>query len=329
MAHNLFRDQMAFVGEAPWHGLGTRVPPGITSKGMLMGAGLAWEVRKIPAIGAKVVKGQASEAIYDRYFLQRDPVGDEREGPVLGVVGARYEVLQNHEAFGFFDPFLSAEDARYEAAGALGNGERVWVQVRMGNPIEVADGDAVHRFILLSNSHDGRGAVSLRFTPIRVVCQNTLNLALDGGDHVVNLRHSKRVRDRLADHQVEFLLRTVEATFASAAEQFRRLAGTTATAERREQYLEAMFPRTKEQQAAGGIPKWWGGIAEGLADERVTPRKTRDTMWGLYNAVTHAEDYRKTTETMPDARLERIWFGRGAELKIKALQTAVQLCEVR
>jgi phage/plasmid-like protein (TIGR03299 family) len=192
----------------------------------------------------------------------------------------------------------------------------------------VTPDDQVDRFILLSNSHDGRGALSLRFRPIRVVCNNTLNLALKGGEHVLHLRHSKNMREKLADHQIEFLLRVVEQTFAQAAEQFRKLAGTKATVARRESYLKAMFPRTTKQERDNEKPRWWIAIDKILQDPQVTPEQSSDSMWALYNAVTRAEDYRETTETLPESRLERVWFGRGAEKKIKALETAMAMCEV-
>jgi phage/plasmid-like protein (TIGR03299 family) len=318
---------MAFVGETPWHRLGTQVPPDVTSEQMLKSANLDWEVRKVPATGARIVKRQGREAIYDRYFVERDCVSGETVCPVLGVVGAQYELLQNHEAFSFFDPFLKPGHASYETAGALGNGDRVWVQVRVGAPILIAPDDQVNRFVLLSNSHDGRGALSLRFTPVRVVCNNTLNLALKDGEHVVNLRHSKKMSERLADHQIEFLLRVVEETFARAAEQFWKPAGTQATATRRDSYLKAMFPRTTKQERDDEKPKWWVAIEKVLDDPKVTPKQTNGSMWALYNAVTRAEDYRKTTEALPEARLERVWFGSGAEKKIKALETAIAICE--
>jgi phage/plasmid-like protein (TIGR03299 family) len=327
MAHNLFRDQMAFVGELPWHGLGKNVPRHVTSEGMLKAANLDWEVRKVPATGSRIVKRRRGEAIHDRYFVERDCVAEETVRPVLGVVGAQYELLQNREAFSFFDPFLEPGHAGYETAGALGNGDRVWVQVRVGDPIFITEDDRIDRFILLSNSHDGRGALSLRFTPVRVVCNNTLNLALKDGEHVVNLRHSKKMRERLADHQIEFLLRVVEETFARAADQFRRLLDTQATASRRDSFLKAMFPRTATQERDNEKPKWWIAIDEVLANSKVTPPQTNGSMWALYNAVTRAEDFRRTTEALPEARLERIWFGRGAEKKIKALETAVAVCD--
>jgi phage/plasmid-like protein (TIGR03299 family) len=327
LAHNLFGGKMAFVDKEPWHRLGEKVPSNVASREMLKAAYLDWKVEKVPANGARLIKRRHGKDIFDRYFIERDCVKDESVRPVLGVVGAQYELLQNHEAFAFFDPFLEPGHARYETAGALGNGERVWVQVRVGDPIPVTPDDQVHKFILLSNSHDGRGALSLRFTPTRVVCQNTLNLALEGGDQVVNLRHSRHMRERLADQQVEYLLRVVGDTFNRAADQFKMLAATKATDDLRNKFLTALFPKSKEQEKKDEKPRWWKAIDEVLDNIVVTPAATRDSMWGLYNAVTRAEDYRQTTEALPEARLERVWFGRGADKKIKALETAVALCD--
>ena len=183
-------------------------------------------------------------------------------------------------------------------------------------------------FSFLSNSHDGRGAVSLRFTPVRVVCQNTLNLAMEGREHVVNIRHSKRVRDRLGDQQVEFLHRIVRETFDRAERQFAKLAKTKRDEQRLEAFLTALFPPTENQIDKPEPPKWWDAVDQVLANEKVTPPKSRESMWALYNAVTRAEDYRETSEASPEARLDRIWFGRGAELKIRALDKALELCEV-
>lgn len=326
MAHNLMQNTMAFVGETPWHGLGKRVDPDATSAEMIKAANLDWQVTKAPATGALRRKDRHGKEIFDRYFLIRDKRLGETEAPVLGIVSHGYEVLQNDEAFAFFEPLLKAGGARYEAAGALGNGERVWVQVRLKDPFEVVPGDEVERFILLSNSHDGKGALSLRFTPVRVVCQNTLNLATKGGEHVVRVQHSRRMRERLADEQVTMLLTVIGETYKRAAEQFRRLAQEWAAKERKDAFLDTLFPRTKLQRESREVPKRWGVVDQVLADETVTPEATAGTMWGLYNAVTRAEDYRATTETSPSARLDRVWFGRGADLKIKALKTALELC---
>ncbi len=324
MSHNLFGKTMAFVGKTPWHGLGTPVPAGVGSAAMIRAANLDWKVRKEPAPGARVIHKTKGRDVYERYAVTRDRVGEETVAPMLGIVKDAYELVQNDEAFAFFDPLISASQARYEAAGALGNGERVWVQVRVGGTIEVAEGDAVQKFLLLANSHDGSGSLSLRFTPIRVVCENTLNWATQGGEHVVKLRHSRRVHDRLGDHQTELLRQLIDDTFNRMAKDFRRLAAAHADAARRARFLEALFSTKSDPK--GESPIWQQRIDAVLADKKVTPAASRHSMWALYNAVTRAEDYRETRETNAEARLERVWFGSGADLKIKALHAALALC---
>jgi phage/plasmid-like protein (TIGR03299 family) len=317
---------MAYIGECPWHGLGTRVPPSVSSLEMLQAARLHWQVHKTPATGAREILHHRRPPTYDQYFITRDCVGNETSPPVLGMVKSGYEPLQNQEAFAFFDPFLAASAARYESAGALGNGERVWVQVRVSDPIKVADGDDVNPFILLTNSHNGRGALTVRFTPIRVVCQNTLNLATEGGDQVISIRHSRHVRQRLMDTQLDFLEPLVKATFARATEQFAILARTGLTSARMDAFVRSLFPQSERQKEKDERPVWWDAIEEVMENAAITPGKTKNTMWGLYNAVTRVEDYRIAPKATPDSRLDRVWFGRGADLKVKALSRALELC---
>jgi phage/plasmid-like protein (TIGR03299 family) len=197
----------------------------------------------------------------------------------------------------------------------------------MLDPIEVTRDDSVERFFLLSNSHDGRGALSLRFTPVRVVCQNTLNLATKGGENVVNIRHSRNMRDRLTDEQVAVLLKLIAETFSRAADDFRALAVRKVTAEEKTAYLEALIPRTAMQRSANELPLRWKMVDKALEDDTVSPKSTRDTLWTLYNAVTRVEDYRAPPQERDgEARLSRVWFGASADLKIKALQKAVEMC---
>jgi phage/plasmid-like protein (TIGR03299 family) len=322
MPHNLFKDQMAWVGEAPWHGLGKRVPPNVDAEQMIKAASLDWKVTKQPASGARLDK---KRGIYDRYLLARDPFGDETAPVALGMVKAGYEVLQNVEAFRFFQPFIDKGHARFESAGALGNGERVWVLAKLVESISVTKSDLVERFLLLSSSHDGRGAVSIRFTPIRVVCQNTLNWAMEGGKAAVAVRHTKNISSNLIREQADKLQMLTEKVYADASVLFHRMAARRIDQPTMSRYLNAVFPRTKRQQRAGEIPVRWSRIEYILNDESVTPTDTHGTLWSLYNAVTRDEDYRVTTEASQSARLERVWFGRGERMKLKALAEARQL----
>ena len=199
MPHNLFRDRMAFVDHVPWHGHGEAVASTVTATEMCRAAGLNWEVTKQPALGARIVNKQ--RALHDRYLIMRQSVGHEKDAVALGMVGSGYEPLQKTEAFKFFEPFIEGKYAQFHTAGALGNGERVWVLVKLNDQIVIGDDDIVDRFLLLSNSHGGTGAVSIRFTPIQVVCQNTLNFAMKRGSGAISVRHTRNVARHLATAQ--------------------------------------------------------------------------------------------------------------------------------
>jgi phage/plasmid-like protein (TIGR03299 family) len=289
---------------------------------MITAAGLDWTVRKQPANGARFDMKRGS---YDRYLLMRDPVLKEKSAVALGMVGPGYEILQNTEAFSFFQPFIDKGYARYESAGALGNGERVWVLAKLSDSITIADSDQVERYLVLSNSHDGRGAVSVRFTPIRVVCQNTLNLALEGGKASVSVRHTKNISSNLLRDQATKLHLLTEKVYADTRVLFQSMVNRQINPETKLAYLDALFPRTENQRHGHQVPLRWHRVESILTDERVTPPETGGTLWALYNAVTRDEDYRASREAGPSARLDRVWFGSGEALKVRALTEARRL----
>jgi phage/plasmid-like protein (TIGR03299 family) len=314
MAHNI--DSMAYYGETPWHGLGTSIPARANASQMIVAAGLNWEVSMtpIPNVGAHADKKAR------RFHLLRMPRNpDEIEVP-LGVVSPRYRALQNKEAFEFFDPIIGDSKAVFETAGSLGNGERIWVLAKVPGEIRVIGDDICSKYLLLSNAHDGRGSVSVKFTPIRVVCQNTLILALESGEKAHNIRHSKHMQDRMKD--VQELLGLIWKTFQKAEELFQSLAKVQVDAVRLDTYLEAVYPRTEEQRKAKKRPDRWERVAKLFEDGDSPDLRPDHTLWGAYNSVTRFEDYRQTTEAGPDRRLNRVWFGQGADLKLHALQQA-------
>lgn len=311
---------MAFVGEVPWHCLGTEVPPNVSAARMIKAAHLDWKVRKDPAPGAQLI--DPKRTLYDRYLTVRDAVDDEPEPVALGMVGRTYEPLQNVEAFQFFEPLVENDYARFHTAGALGNGERVWVLVQLQDRIVIAGDDVVNRFLLLSNTHDGSGAVTIRFTPVRVVCQNTLSYAMKRSSGVISVRHTRNIAGNLAKAQAAQLRRIIEKVFHDADDLFSRMAMMEMGAVQTERFLEALFPRSEKQVKEGSYPERWYRVDAILNDQRVTPVNTRHTLWALYNAVVRDEDFRASTEKAPDARAQRIWFGSGHELKMRALQQA-------
>ena len=188
---------MAYHGDVPWHGIGRPVPMGLTAEQMIRAAGLDWDVELRPARGATKInrKGEVS-----RYEVVRVPRPASRETEVLlGIVSRRYQPLQNAEAFEFFDPIVGEKKAYFETAGALGEGERIWVMAKMPGAMEIVPGDECMKHLLLSNTHSGDGSVIVKFTSVRVVCQNTLMLAMRDGQKAYRVRHSKRMQFKLGE----------------------------------------------------------------------------------------------------------------------------------
>jgi phage/plasmid-like protein (TIGR03299 family) len=323
MPHDLFKGKMAWVDQVPWHGLGTKVPAEISAADMIRAANLAWSVSVRPAPGARRLKRD----IYDHYLIERDPVELEKEKVVLGLAGRRYTPLQNVDAFGFFEPFIKNKWATFCTAGALGNGQRVWVQAQFSGEIVITPRDKIQKFILLSNSHNGSGAVKILFTPIRVVCQNTLNFSLKNQHSLTikSISHTKHIAERLVGARTDALKRVIDSVFSEAETLFSRMAGLKIDADDTAQFLKLLFPQTGRLKTSDEKSARWERVLATLDDNRITPSETRNTLWALYNAVVWDEDYRSSRESDRGARLERVWFGRGQELKIRALNIAQDL----
>jgi len=290
---------------------------------MIRAAGLDWKVDLRPARGAKQINKKGEFSRYEVVRVPR-PKFDETEVQ-LGLVSRRYKPLQNIEAFEFFDPIVGDKKAYFETAGALGEGERIWVMARMPDAMEIVSGDECLKYLLLSNTHSGDGSVIVKFTTVRVVCQNTLMMAMEDGQKAYRVRHSKQMQFKLSELS-EFMAITQE-VFLKAEECFRKLAEISVTAKRLEQYFESVYPRSVAQQKSGEKPPRWVSLQEifdGRPDLQI--EGVRGTLWAAYNAVTRFEDYKQPQqEELPEQRLERTWFGGGADIKLKALEKAKEL----
>ena len=174
MAHNLAmtngKTAMAYTGDKPWHGLGTSVANAMTSAEAIGLAGLDWGVVKQPVYFANDISKY--KRIENKFATVRVDTMDP-----LGIVGNVYRPLQNKEAFSFFDAIVGDKLAMYHTAGALGKGERIWLLAKLPGECWITPKDNIEKFLLLTNSHDGYSSVEFMVTPIRVVCQNTLNMA--------------------------------------------------------------------------------------------------------------------------------------------------------
>ena len=179
-------ESMFYTREKPWHGLGTQVQEAPTSEKALWLAGLDWKVlqKDVYTEGRVKVSGYKANV--------RDT-----DGQVLGVVTDRYKVIQNNEAFAFTDSLLG-EGVRYETAGSLSEGKKVWLLARLPKGY-IISGERISPYLVFSNTHDGSGAVRVAITPIRVVCNNTLNLALNTAKRSWSMIHTGDIRNKLQE----------------------------------------------------------------------------------------------------------------------------------
>ena len=186
MAANV--ETMFSTREKPWHGLGTIVSEAPASKEALELAGLDWNViqRKIYTADGAPIQGYRVN-IRDR---------DEK---ILGVVSDRYRVVQNQDAFQFTDALLG-EGVRYETAGSLESGKRVWMLAKLPKEY-IISGDQISPYLVFSNSHDGSNAIKVAMTPVRVVCSNTLNLALETSKRCWSAKHTTNIAEKLKEAQ--------------------------------------------------------------------------------------------------------------------------------
>ena len=188
-------ETMMYVREKPWHGLGTMVAEAPTSADAMRLAGLNWEVNPLPiytAEGVEIPNYKANTRSSD--------------GTVLGIVSNRYKIVQNGEAFDFTDALLG-EGIRYETAGSLNGGKRIWLLGKM--PERYIAGDKFEPYICFTNTHDGSGAVRVCMTPIRVVCNNTLNMALGSAKRNWSAVHKGNIGAKLEEARTTLQLADV------------------------------------------------------------------------------------------------------------------------
>lgn len=288
MAHELSnasgKVEMAYAGERPWHQLGTRVPGLMTTEEALKAAHLDWTVSKVP-----VLSSYDLEPIPEVFTVLR---GDTKQP--LGVVGQRYEPINNRDAFSFFDAVLGEGQGQIDTIGALGRGERVWCLAQLPDVHEVVPGDPVERFLLVWNSHDGSKGLEVMFTNIRVVCNNTLTAAVTGSRSKVSIRHTSQWRVR-AD-QAHTLLHESKAYWDQMKSVSQHLARTSVSRVEVGAFLEAMFPSPKEPtpKSKATFQKQRNKVMELMETGRGSDIPgVRGTAWGLWNAYTEYLDHEK------------------------------------
>ncbi len=308
-------DSMFYVGDMPWHreGVALNEPPNTIAA--IEYAGLDWEVSKVN------LYSEDRKRVDGYYGIKRNDTGD-----ILGIVKGGYTPLQNCEAFNFFDPLISNKFIQYETAGALGKGETIWIlaKIKEKSVIRVYGDDIVDKYLLLSNGHDGQSAVSVKFTPIRVVCQNTLNLALDQGE-TTKIRHITSIHKKLED--VNVAVENIIRIYSRAEENFKSMFRHKIDDIQVKEYFNRIYPVIDEKNVSSES-QYKKREANIRIQQQLMVNFTESfgvknfgiggTLWAAYNAVTEFIDHPSGYKLGDNKLLKRIWFGEGESIKEKA-----------
>jgi len=297
--------------ETPWHGLGKAVPGDLTPQQMLEAAQLDWTVHKIPAF--VTIEGK-------QVSLGKSALVRSSDSSILDVVSEDWNPTQNIEAFEFFNDFISAGDMNMETAGSLHNGKIVWALARVNEEFTIFGGDKVEAYLLFTNPHKFGQSIDIRFTPTRVVCNNTLTLAL-------NSRSASQVR---VTHRAKFDGDKVKEVLGVSHKKLEAYKETAAFLGRKRyngqsivDYFNQIFPvagEAKNKEVSKNAKR-----ALELVDTQPGSQYVPGTFWQALNAVTYITNHELGRSA--DNRVASLWYGPSKDLNAKALALAVEFAD--
>lgn len=304
---------MFYVGEVPWHKLGTQLEKPATAQEAIEAAGLDFRVQLKPV---KTVINRHRKVVPNTFATVRTDTSE-----VLGVVGSRYQPIQNRDAFAFFDGIVDQDEAIYHTAGVLGKGERIWILAKLPSYIRVGKNDIVNKFLLLTNSHDGSMVVRAKLTPVRVVCSNTLSIALAGNEQEVRVRHTANAVHKL--EQAHKLLGLTNHLYQQLDSVFNRMSLRKLSEKQLMEYVKALVPANPNAKFQTRNENMRQAILE-LHELGQGAEMSRGSLWGAYNAVTEFSDHVQHSRDT-NRQLTSIWFGGGEKLKLRAFELAQKM----
>ncbi len=310
MAHNLNsnKGKISFfsVKEKAWHNLGTILENCPTAEEAIIHAGLNFTVDKTAnfcKIGDNLIQ---TPGAFSTYRTDNNVILGDKLGNV-------YQVVQNRDAFKFFDAIVGESEAVYETAGCLGQGETIFISAKMPSYIRVGKDD-VEKYLLLTMSHDGSGAITAMFSPVRTCCQNTLNAALNGKGHRITIRHTRNAERNLME--AHKLLGITNLLSLELEQIFTNMFKVKIDDKMLKSYIEQVFlPSDKLLEIRAGkleLTKNQSKIIESVTDYYFTgpgqdTEMTKGNMWGAYNAVTgyfsNVKEYKSEEKKMKNSIL--------------------------
>jgi phage/plasmid-like protein (TIGR03299 family) len=306
---------MAYVGKTPWHGLGQQLTEGASLEKWAIEAGLNWQLlegitmfsRELPDGGTEFVDFPGNKVLY------RSDTGQP-----LSIVSDRYQKVQPIEVLEFFREFAAAGDMSIETAGTLSGGSKVWALAKIAKESNINKHDPMKFYVLLATSCDRTLATTGQLTSVRVVCNNTLQMAIGNKTkNSVKVPHSTKFNPQVVKQEMGLVSEAID-SHTSAMQKMHKIGVTDDQAMRF--FIELL--KTPEEKKSGvvdldskrrAIPKMWTSYKSAPGAE--------DTLWGAVNAVTHSVDFNPHARSA-DTRLNSAWFGQGATIKADAYQLA-------
>lgn len=317
MAHELEmvngKASMAYAksGGTPWHNLGVAVDDNLSPQEMLQVANLDWMVEAVETYadyeGKKVPTGTKA--------LIRDV-----DGKVLAPhIGTDWNPVQNHEAFAFFNDFVNEGDATMETAGSLKDGRLVWAMAKLSESFELFNGDRVESYLLFTNPHQYGKCIDIRFTPIRVVCNNTLTLSLKGkSDLMVKVNHAREFNADLVKQTLGVANKKM--TDYKEAAQF--LGKKKMKMDDYSEYLQKLFPITGQNKKNKELSRPAQTVMS-ILESQPGAEFAEGSWWQGFNSATYYIDH--LAGNSADTRLQSAWYGSNRQKKVDALNMALEM----
>jgi phage/plasmid-like protein (TIGR03299 family) len=313
---------MAYVGGTPWHGLGTRLAPNQPLEVWAEQAGMSWQIEEAEV---RFVAGNGGLGSIHAFPEQKVLFRSDTKAP-LSVVSSRYQVVQPREILEFYRDLTEVGGFELETAGVLKDGKKLWALARTGQSVTLKGHDEVNGYLLLATACDGTLATTAQFTSVRVVCNNTLAVALGDTTGAVKVPHRSQFDPQAVKRQLGIAISSWDAFMVRT----KALSEHKVKPEAAEAYFRRVltYPTgnatdgpatTVNDRAIKSVHELFAGHGKGAGLTSAS-----ETAWGVLNSVTEYVDHQRRARS-EDHRRDAAWFGRGAVLKQRAWDEALKL----
>ncbi|CAI8753928.1 DUF932 domain-containing protein [Pseudomonas zeae] len=320
MAHQI--EQMAYIGATPWHGLGRQLTQKQPIEIWQREAGMDWQIQESPVHFKADSVGNLGTI--HSFAEQKVLFRSDTKAP-LSVVSQRYQVVQPREVLEFYRDLTERSGYELETAGVLKGGRKLWALARTGQSTTLKGNDVVNGYLLLATSCDGTLATTATPTTIRVVCNNTLTIAINGASQAIKVPHSTRFDSRAVKQQLGITI----SQWDDFMYRMRTLAARPVKDHEAKDYLRSVLCEVQtgnpartglsNERALTKVLSLYEGHGRGAQLEAA-----KGTAWGLLNSVTEYVDHERRARSN-EYRMDTAWFGQGATIKQRALDSALRL----